>query len=440
MAFTSTKSKIGSPPVSKGRLVPPMISCGDRNQKLVAQVYARLRSSILQLFIPLLCGSCKAELVKATSQGKSGCGTGLCKECKDALVAKNVEVGSSDKGVQAATAVIKTRVITEIENLLKPKLKEASVKTVPVEKKPLELPLPADKQIYEQLTLSDVDWCRYCGTTAGNSWRPGPWGPRSLCFRHGRDWSVHKRLDLSEFENVTCDRANPVLQDYCKVCWTNGGIVRKCHGCANGYHAQCFLKRTNRSVASLLSKPWYCNSTCLKHFETGSLRVTHSTKDKLPLMSTENGGESESETDSFKTETLDVITPTATPPVLIRFKEPVRPSTPVPEIKEKRRYSCPVETKLVKKRRIRDPARHSVPDFLIAIDHSVVVRREESVKSVLIPEFKIVTRPTMPSRPHCTGEAVSDSIYTQRHARFEETEKYTRLLKPDVLKTLFSTN
>jgi FtsZ-interacting cell division protein YlmF len=35
--------------------------------------------------------------------------------------------------------------------------------------------------IYQKLTKASVDWCRYCGTTEGVNWRPGPWGKRTLC-------------------------------------------------------------------------------------------------------------------------------------------------------------------------------------------------------------------------------------------------------------------
>ncbi|KAI9025979.1 hypothetical protein CLU79DRAFT_743989 [Phycomyces nitens] len=35
--------------------------------------------------------------------------------------------------------------------------------------------------IYQKLTKANVDWCRYCGTTEGVNWRPGPWGKRTLC-------------------------------------------------------------------------------------------------------------------------------------------------------------------------------------------------------------------------------------------------------------------
>lgn len=35
--------------------------------------------------------------------------------------------------------------------------------------------------IFERLTQAGIDWCRYCGTTEGVNWRPGPWGKRTLC-------------------------------------------------------------------------------------------------------------------------------------------------------------------------------------------------------------------------------------------------------------------
>lgn len=35
--------------------------------------------------------------------------------------------------------------------------------------------------VFQQLTDASVEWCRYCGTTEGVNWRPGPWGKRTLC-------------------------------------------------------------------------------------------------------------------------------------------------------------------------------------------------------------------------------------------------------------------
>lgn len=38
-----------------------------------------------------------------------------------------------------------------------------------------------NKTVFQQLTEQSIDWCRYCGTTEGVNWRPGPWGKRTLC-------------------------------------------------------------------------------------------------------------------------------------------------------------------------------------------------------------------------------------------------------------------
>lgn len=47
---------------------------------------------------------------------------------------------------------------------------------------PKATPRPtAQPTIYQKLTKANVDWCRYCGTTEGVNWRPGPWGKRTLC-------------------------------------------------------------------------------------------------------------------------------------------------------------------------------------------------------------------------------------------------------------------
>lgn len=35
--------------------------------------------------------------------------------------------------------------------------------------------------LYQKLSKQNIDWCRYCGTTEGVNWRPGPWGKRTLC-------------------------------------------------------------------------------------------------------------------------------------------------------------------------------------------------------------------------------------------------------------------
>lgn len=79
--------------------------------------------------------------------------------------------------------------------------------------------------VFELLSKKGVDWCRYCGTTEGVNWRPGPWGKRTLCNKHGCDYKGYgfacklPRLDLSAFENeCVAERRIPVLQQCTLFC------------------------------------------------------------------------------------------------------------------------------------------------------------------------------------------------------------------------------
>ncbi|KAG0330182.1 hypothetical protein BG004_002170 [Podila humilis] len=73
--------------------------------------------------------------------------------------------------------------------------------------------------LFQILTKANIDWCRYCGTTEGVNWRPGPWGKRTLCNKHGCDFKGYgfacklPRLDLTSYVHETVDqRIRPVLQ------------------------------------------------------------------------------------------------------------------------------------------------------------------------------------------------------------------------------------
>lgn len=64
------------------------------------------------------------------------------------------------------------------------KIKRKSLKRRPEEPMLLftsKKPKYSSLTVFETLTQSCIDWCRYCGTTEGVNWRPGPWGKRTLC-------------------------------------------------------------------------------------------------------------------------------------------------------------------------------------------------------------------------------------------------------------------
>ncbi|KAI8645134.1 hypothetical protein BD408DRAFT_441219 [Parasitella parasitica] len=134
------------------------------------------------------------------------------------------------------------------------------------------------RTMFQQLTDSNIDWCRYCGTRKGVSWRPGPWGKRTLCNKHGCDYKGYglatrvPRLDLSMFANERLeDRVLPVIQEFCTVCQFPEQTDKEkapsnrlicCQGvCSRAYHQQCHksLNTVNQAVDSIY---WYCSESC----------------------------------------------------------------------------------------------------------------------------------------------------------------------------------
>ncbi|KAJ2079770.1 hypothetical protein H4R24_003549 [Coemansia sp. RSA 988] len=126
--------------------------------------------------------------------------------------------------------------------------------------------------IFEDLSHDGVDWCRYCGTTEGINWRPGPWGKRTLCNKHGCDYkgygfaSKMPRLNLKAFADELLDeRIRPVLQTFCQICQQDcsedSNVLIHCDGCHRAYHQSCHPDGILASDISL-DTPWYCEPSC----------------------------------------------------------------------------------------------------------------------------------------------------------------------------------
>lgn len=148
--------------------------------------------------------------------------------------------------------------------------------------------------IYQKLTKANVDWCRYCGTTEGVNWRPGPWGKRTLCNKHGCDYKGYgfacklPRLDLTGFVKESIDdRERPVLQLYCSGCqrkdsW-EGNVLVSCEGCPKAYHQKCLPtdELTDAFVAS--KEAWFCDASCCDNARKKRI-VVELPRKRLPLM------------------------------------------------------------------------------------------------------------------------------------------------------------
>ncbi|KAL1916708.1 uncharacterized protein VTP21DRAFT_5412 [Calcarisporiella thermophila] len=151
--------------------------------------------------------------------------------------------------------------------------------------------------LFQQLTRSSIDWCRYCGTTEGVNWRPGPWGKRSLCNKHGCDYKGYgfackfPRLDLRAFEHESVEeRERPVLQLYCAECqqtesW-KGNVLVRCEGCPKAYHQKCRKGLSDELVQS--QDVWFCSDGCKDNLRKKRVVVEYPRK-RLPLMNSSKG-------------------------------------------------------------------------------------------------------------------------------------------------------
>ncbi|KAI7896977.1 uncharacterized protein EV154DRAFT_410530 [Mucor mucedo] len=149
--------------------------------------------------------------------------------------------------------------------------------------------------IYQKLTKANIDWCRYCGTTEGVNWRPGPWGKRTLCNKHGCDYKGYgfacklPRLDLTGFTRETIDeRERPVLQLYCSGCqrkdsW-QGNVLVRCEGCPKAFHQNCCPTSGELSDEFVNSKEsWFCDASCCENTRRKRI-VVELPRKRLPLM------------------------------------------------------------------------------------------------------------------------------------------------------------
>ncbi|ORZ25329.1 hypothetical protein BCR42DRAFT_399905 [Absidia repens] len=190
--------------------------------------------------------------------------------------------------------------------------------------------------LFEQLSFDGINWCRYCGTTEGVNWRPGPWGKRTLCNKHGCDFKGYglasrlPRLDLSSYRHELIeDRHRPVIQEFCSICQERGGhqhqlkhsqrrnpqsqskrsisttekgdddddndhdsseeLVACDGGCSRAFHRHCFVtdKEDGNGSAAWVdqldkSSLWFCSPSCSENRR--KKRVVVDLPRKQPLM------------------------------------------------------------------------------------------------------------------------------------------------------------
>ncbi|KAJ1973180.1 hypothetical protein H4R33_007002 [Dimargaris cristalligena] len=147
--------------------------------------------------------------------------------------------------------------------------------------------------LYETMSNESIDWCRYCGTTEGINWRPGPWGKRTLCNKHGCDYKGYgfacklPRLDLRAYARESIEqRDRPILQLFCTVCHDpqsyEGNVMVRCEGCPKAFHQHCVPVPISDEVAAS-TEPWFCDAGCPANCRAKRV-VVELPRKRLPLM------------------------------------------------------------------------------------------------------------------------------------------------------------
>jgi hypothetical protein len=179
----------------------------------------------------------------------------------------------------------------------------------PVEHREPAQPRPTQRPtIFERLTEASIDWCRYCGTTEGVNWRPGPWGKRTLCNKHGCDYKGYgfacklPRLNLTAYQRESIhERERPVLQLFCTVCHSNeswcGDVLVSCEGCPKAYHQRCYPGGLTDEQISAEAGVWYCTKSCAENGQKRRIIVDLPRK-RLPLMRSPKDDDANSDADS----------------------------------------------------------------------------------------------------------------------------------------------
>lgn len=296
--------------------------------------------------------------------------------------------------------------IQEKENisLLKVNTKEINS----LNKKPKNQKVTSQKTLYQILLEKNLNWCRYCGTTEGVSWRPGPWGKNTLCNKHGCDYKGYgfsrgiPRLDLSSFNNEKIEqRVFPILQEFCSVCYLNSSfeknILVSCFGCEKSYHQKCYETGINDDV--LLKEGWFCSPECRLNIEKNKNEAKLPSKHLLPFSNTP------------KTYSGFVLRKKQKSEILFLDK------------KEKK-------IKIITKKKIKKPSENS---FFVS-DNKTYVEKSE----ILTPDWVENNNRPFLEEPQTDNEEeiISDEHYLKLHKIYEEKEKGGRLLRPAILEEI----
>lgn len=290
--------------------------------------------------------------------------------------------------------------------------------------------------IYQSLIAKNEKWCRYCGTSKGIMWKDGPWGKNTLCCFHGKAYSNEEpegvRLNLSLFENEKAEsRDKPIIQDYCFKCMQKRDLIT-CHGCPKAFHRSCLgilSPSDDMTVSPILPPensdlPWFCSPTCKDNLKHGDVKVDLHKRRILPFLSGRPRCKTAAE---ILKKSLLMRTPKVAPSKTRKLSE--ESFTPV---SKKRRTRIKSECdQILDDKELEESCRlnfsaFNLTDSIPTPSWSAQRKRSSS---------KLAGKQTTKSKKE--EECTDDEHYLARHKRYEEFEKHTRILRPQILEQLY---
>jgi len=271
--------------------------------------------------------------------------------------------------------------------------------------------------LYARLGKRSKHWCRFCGTTAGQKWYPGPWGPGTVCYRHSEQCKGADKVDLSCFLHEK-ERKEPVVRDYCGKCWGRLDVrssCLRCYGCPFAYHVGCVP-----AGSKMINGRWFCSASCQGHLENLGINVNLPYQAIMPF--------SQIEVVSDKGEVVSFIIP---PPQPSNKKQSVKRKISVEDVPEEDKENSP------KKQRSNSvPAPSSLKQVEIPVPG--VIRHEMCAAR----RYQVSTNNTNMNINHNNHtkvrleEALDDLTFLNRHKRYETMELSSRICRPQILKKL----
>ena len=276
---------------------------------------------------------------------------------------------------------------------------------------PDSFPINDEGSVYSKLTRAKRDWCRFCGSSVASKWYSGPWGPKTLCYKHSDHCKGIDRVDLSCFKHEN-QRKEPVVRDFCGKCWSRLDVRTsslRCTGCPFAFHVGC-VPLGSKTINS----KWFCSAQCIYNHQNCSVDVNLPFNALAPFIE------------------VEIISEQGELPAIPIRKRKFAPS-------EESDDDFNFENKIPRRSKAtglkEPPAPPSLsPKKLIEIPVPGVVRHALCASKRYFP----AQIASIAGKKKVPDERIDDYFYLDRHRRYEATEVSSRICRPVILKKLLT--